>query len=106
MKKIIIASAAVTALIAAIYISFGFSEVKNNVKSEDETKAVILNADNMVTVKEYMEKIGLFNPGETKPFTILDVFTFTLPERDKEILKDGFTVPLEGIWNVIEDYTG
>lgn len=58
------------------------------------------------TVKKYREKIGIFKNGETAPETVLDVYVFSLPERDRILLNVGFDVTDDKLFSVIEDYTG
>ncbi|HOJ36483.1 MAG: hypothetical protein GXY95_06045 [Clostridiales bacterium] len=58
------------------------------------------------TVRAYEEKIAVFVEDETVPSQILDVFLFSLPPADAEILENGITVyGEESLARVIEDYT-
>ena len=59
-----------------------------------------------ITVKEYERKIGLFNEGETEPFAVIDIPVLTLPEADKEALKNGFKIASDKISDIIEDFSG
>lgn len=61
---------------------------------------------NVYTVREYREKIGIFKNGESEPYAVLDIYTFILPEKDRELLKNGFLVDEDMLYRVIEDYTG
>lgn len=58
------------------------------------------------TVREYNEKIGIFKNEETEPFATLDIYTFMLPEKDRELLKAGFVIDGDKLYGIIEDYTG
>lgn len=57
-------------------------------------------------VKKYNEKIGIFKNGSAEPERVLDIFVFSLPEKDRLLLDLGFTVGAESLDSVIEDYTG
>lgn len=37
-------------------------------------------------------KIGLYLPGEDTPRQVLDIFTYTLPDYDQQLLKEGIRV--------------
>ena len=75
--------------------------------TEQAAEAVSVFCDRQIyTVKEYNGKIGIFEEGEKNPFTVLDTFTFILPDYDRDMLKDGFTVDGKYLYGIIEDYTG
>jgi hypothetical protein len=58
------------------------------------------------TIRAYDEKIAVFIEDSTEPAEILDVYLFSLPPADAEILQDGITVfGDENLARVIEDYT-
>lgn len=65
-----------------------------------------LAAKDYYKIKEYNEKIGIFKNEESEPFAILDIYTFMLPEKDRELLKLGFVIDSDKLYSIIEDYTG
>ncbi len=95
MKKYILAATVCATLI--IPAALGFSSPPRSVDA--------IAVREIYTVKEYRGKIGIFEAGKEEPSAVLDVFVFTLPERDRKMLKDGFSVSEEEIFGVIEDYT-
>ena len=99
MKKLIIWAASVLFLAASFLIS-------NSLTSDAEPAAVPAFSESAVyRVKEYSEKIGIFTDGKNEPEQIINVFVFTLPERDRELLSNGFDVTEESLMSVIEDYS-
>ena len=69
------------------------------------TETAFVESENY-TVKEHFGKIGIFEEGAQTPLTVLDVYVFTLPEADRILLSEGFTVDRSSLQSVIEDYTG
>lgn len=58
-------------------------------------------------VKEYLGQIGIFSLDDGEIKYVIERYTKTLPEADKLLLQEGFTVSgTSGIYSVIEDYTG
>ena len=108
MKKSLILLIAVftllTAAIAPWNISSGDAEESVPVSATSEYSTD--NETELITVMEYNGKIGLFKDDEKSPFSVINVYTFILPEYDKAILKTGFKVERTGIESVIQDYTG
>ncbi|MBQ7669481.1 MAG: hypothetical protein IJS45_02025 [Clostridia bacterium] len=108
MKKYILLLIAASVLFSAVIVPLKFllKETTDPVPA-DVTPVYSGNTENeYITVKEYNEKIGLFKNDEETPYKIIDVFTFTLPESDKAMLKSGFTIKSDNIESVIQDYTG
>lgn len=57
------------------------------------------------TVREYGEKIGVFDEAD-ELIDIIDVYTKTLPEADRLMLKEGIVIDSEKELNsLIEDYS-
>ena len=58
-------------------------------------------------VKEYEGQIGIFSLEGGEIRYVIDRYIKTLPEADKRLLREGFVViGIQGIYSVIEDYTG
>ena len=56
-------------------------------------------------IKEYEGRIGVFEPDGTL-VEMIDVYTKTLPEADKQLLKEGFTViGKRSLASLKEDYS-
>lgn len=58
-------------------------------------------------VKEYLGVIGIFSvPDNTLVYSV-EINVKTLPEADRRLLREGFEViGINGVYSVIEDYTG
>ncbi|MBE6531106.1 MAG: hypothetical protein E7679_03300 [Ruminococcaceae bacterium] len=62
-------------------------------------------ADTVWIIREYGERIGIFNESD-ELIDIIDVYTKTLPEADRLLLKEGIVVSSEKQLNsLIEDYS-
>lgn len=58
-------------------------------------------------LREYEQKIGIFEEGQRTPFQILDVYVFTLPLADQKALQHGIRISSENeLLARIEDFTG
>ncbi|MBQ4042410.1 MAG: hypothetical protein IJD06_00320 [Clostridia bacterium] len=58
-------------------------------------------------LREYEQKIGIFEEGQRTPFQILDVYVFTLPAADQKALQHGIRISSEKeLLARIEDFTG
>ena len=58
-------------------------------------------------VKEHLGLIGIFSLENGEIRYVIERYTKTLPEADKRLLREGFVViGMNGIYSVIEDYTG
>lgn len=58
------------------------------------------------TIRDYNGRIALFVRNNENPETVYDIFTDSLPEKDKENLRKGITVETEDeAKSLIEDYT-
>ena len=108
MKKYFMLLISVSVLIATVVVPFQLLSV-----AKDESVPASAEAEypenietEYITVKEYNGKIGLFKSGEETPYDVIEVYTFTLPDYDKTILKTGFEIERENIESVIQDYTG
>ncbi|MBQ8604312.1 MAG: hypothetical protein IJ410_05690 [Oscillospiraceae bacterium] len=49
-------------------------------------------AETMYIVKEYGGKVAVFDPDETEPVAVYEVYVHLLPENDIEILRKGIKV--------------
>ncbi len=58
------------------------------------------------TVAEYQGKIAVFKNGGSIPFEIYDSYVETLPDHDRELLKNGIRADsTDELQKIIEDYT-
>lgn len=93
---------------AAFLITGAASAVVNNkpVKNPTTTSSASSVMQNYYIVREYNGKLAVFKNSDKYPTTIYDVFVFTFPEADKELLKKGIKVTSEhDLRKLIEDYT-
>jgi hypothetical protein len=75
-------------------------------KVEGLSTEVTVSSTLSIQYRAYDEKIAVFIEDSTEPAEILDVYLFSLPPADAEILQDGITVfGDENLARVIEDYT-
>lgn len=73
----------------------------------EETEAAESTASEemVLIVREYRERIGIFNEGD-ELIDIIDVYTRTLPEADRLMLKEGIVIKSKNELNsLIEDYS-
>lgn len=116
MKKFII-FAFPALLAAAIILTFTLSRLpgaadiipdkqENTPASADAVQVLSTGSKDAYTIKEYNEKIGIFKHGESVPEKVLNVYVFSLPERDRTLLGLGFDIDGSALDSVIEDYTG
>ena len=107
MKKLI-RSAAVTLVIVTVAAIKCFPYIKSSVNKEDCTYASGSGekTETYYRVREYKGKIGVFDDETNDLVKMIDVFVFTLPENDKRILFEGYSVERDMLNSVIEDYTG
>lgn len=78
-----------------------------------ETVDIYVPSDKEVTdnceeylIKEYEGRIGIFDASGTL-VEMIDVYIKTLPEADKQLLKEGFTViGKKSLTSIKEDYSG
>ena len=76
----------------------------NGIETEKELPA--FDEITYYTVKDHCGKIGIFESGKDSPSAVLDVYVFTLPYVDRNMLEHGFTVDENSVIGIIEDYTG
>ena len=76
-------------------------EINNQKNKLERIKKAYING--VFELKEYNEKIGVFK-NNALVYTI-DTYVFTLPEADKQLLKNGIKVnSIEELENLIEEY--
>ena len=108
-------------LVISLWISFNYSNTNELVTEEifiqteyvyvvkDEpqgTETEAQNTEKIYTVREYMDKIGIFDENGTL-INVLEVYVKTLPEADKRMLSEGFqVVGIKQLNAIIEDYDG
>ncbi|MBR4036168.1 MAG: hypothetical protein IKJ05_05500, partial [Oscillospiraceae bacterium] len=61
---------------------------------KDSQGKIISPANYTVTyvIKEYGGKVAVFNPDETEPMAVYEVYVHLLPENDIELLRKGIPV--------------
>ena len=65
------------------------AESNLNPKGENTSDNVKSVPSPLYTVKEYKGVIGIYNFGESTPFKTENLFVKNLPEKDREIIKNG-----------------
>lgn len=84
-----------------IYVPIYFEET---VKTEEESTST--SQIKYFTVKNYGQKIGVFNEEQTL-VSVIEVYTKTLPKADRDLLEKGMVVFSEDeLRRIVEDYTG
>ncbi|MEG2286115.1 MAG: hypothetical protein RSB90_11175 [Eubacterium sp.] len=80
------------------------------------TSAITITIDNInndvpkapiYVLKEFNNKIGVYRYGKTSPERSIDVFTDSLPQKDRDELKDGVLIYSDTeLQRLIEDFDG
>ena len=84
-------------------VQTGYSDDGGNTENIQATHDT---SDTMRTVRAHGEKIGVFDAAGTLEY-VIDVYLFTLPPTDQELLAQGICVSSEAeLAALIEDYTG
>ena len=100
MKKLIIIT--VTVILAFTIINFSLITAKSasgDIDAAPQSRTYIIG--------EYNGKVACFEKGTDEPFIITDVYIKYLPERDKELLRDGIELDdAKLLSRVLEDYRG
>ncbi|MCR4926031.1 MAG: hypothetical protein K5917_07060 [Clostridiales bacterium] len=112
MKKRFIISATVIAVLFLFAFPFVFTQSKES-KSTVYKSNTALNEISTTEAQSYLyllkiydEKIGVFRPNESSPYTIIDTNTDDLPDTDKELLSKGIALYSDSeLQKAIEDYT-
>ena len=89
---------------AKTHIETEYVYVRGDIK---ETAGIMKDSDTEVVyfVREYMGVIGIFLPDGTL-FQIIETHVKTLPDADKQLLKEGFEIIGQRALNsIIEDYS-
>lgn len=80
--------------------------VRPDVPPDTSRDTAVQNTQEVYMVREYMGKIGIFLSDGTLS-EVLEVYTKTLPEADRRLLREGIVVNGKKQLNaLIEDYTG
>lgn len=93
----------ISSLFATIAMFTSLSSLNNN-----EITEIISTTKNEIvyTLKSYKGKIALFIGDETVPYEIFDVYLFSLPEKDVNVLENGIkVVGINKVQALIEDFT-
>ena len=108
MKKYLLVSliGAILLLSFSVYTTMIRSRSSRTDPIEAECELPTFEETSYYTVKDHCGKIGIFESGKDSPSLILDVYVFTLPKTDRDMLEHGFTVDENSVTGVIEDYTG
>ena len=78
-----------------------------SVIASEYTESSALQRKPIYIMKESDGKIAIFDADTGNIQKTLDVYIFTLPQRDKEYLKEGILIFSEQeLYSLIEDYTG
>lgn len=97
---------------------FSSSDESSTDTVSEECAADVLPAENGLSVevsagesdalyiKNYGNFIGIWKNPNEKPYMILEVQTFTLPEADRNLIEKGFCIPADELDSLICDYTG
>ena len=90
-----------------ISTSMRISAMRDEYAAAIRTQGSVSETVSLYTLREHDGRIGIFESGNKTPLKILDVYTFTLPEADREALKRGIRVYSdEALLSLIEDFTG
>ena len=110
MNKKYVACLALLFLISAVILCFSVIKKPERAASDEASAAFSLKSVNearsLFTVKANGEKIGVYASANDKLFLSLDTYLFTLPEKDRVLIENGFSVDKNEVFHVVEDYTG
>ncbi len=57
-------------------------------------------------LKEWDGRVALFSEGQAEPLTVYDIYVATLPEEERQLLKEGIVVNNEeALASILENYT-
>ena len=80
-----------------VYVYMGTSPTTEQTDATKEERVWI--------IREYEERIGVFSEGG-ELVKVIDVYTKTLPEADRRLLREGIRVTSEKqLYSIIEDYS-
>lgn len=80
-----------------VYVYMGTSPTTEQTDATEEERVWI--------IREYEERIGVFSEGG-ELVKVIDVYTKTLPEADRRLLREGIRVTSEKqLYSIIEDYS-
>ena len=105
IKLIVIFSSVLLVLLSFFYILTARKIDKIENKSEESIQVFdeVSQETAVYKIKEYNGKIGIFE-NDALIYT-LDVYLFTLPEKDKKLLSEGIQVSSkEELYEIIEEY--
>ncbi len=95
-----------TSIVFYTMIAIKINSLNKNQKNDDLPvfeETIDFDSKTSYILKEYNGKIGIFE-NEALIYT-LDTYIFTLPEKDKKLLKDGIEVSTkEELYELIEEY--
>ena len=99
------ATAAAYAAVTAGLFLIGSAKVDVTPQNYGGTLTVFAPKDGeSFVVRETNGVIGVFRRGVDEPLYTLDVFVFTLPEREQELLRDGIECDAEGLLYLLDSY--
>lgn len=104
----VLLTGAVLLLVCSIGVYSGIRRIPEEEAPPRERPTASVGAPGpLFVLREFEEKIGIFEEEKQTPFQILDVYVFTLPERDQIALQGGIRIySEEELWARIEDFTG
>lgn len=118
MKKLIyiIAALAVIAFtVPQLYNKLNESQDNFSQKTETESSCeeetapaekVFSDESEVLYIGEYKGRVGIWKNPASKPYLVLDTYTFALPESDRKMIEKGFYITAEELDGLICDYTG
>lgn len=84
MKKILLA---LCTLFCTTLIAISIYAMKNT-----GSQPIVSPTEATYVIKEYGGKVAVFNPDETEPMAVYEVYVHLLPENDIELLRKGIPV--------------
>ncbi|MGN0539696.1 MAG: hypothetical protein ACI4KI_07580 [Candidatus Fimenecus sp.] len=101
-KKVKASVFALLCAFSALILTLSFVNTEPN----EEEKMQNTASATVYTVADYQGKIAVFKNREKTPFEIYDSYVSSLPEEDRELLKNGIQTESESeLQKIIEDYT-
>ena len=75
-----------------------------NVKALSSTESIGETQRIVYTLGDYHGRIALYSNNNEIPIKVYDIFTDSLPQTDKELIKNGIEVAHDQLPEIIEDY--
>lgn len=95
-------------IVIALFLVFTIPHyyIENPAEQEISSETSSANTQPVLyIVRSYEGKLSVFNPGESKPFEILDINVDSLPLKDRELLNVGINITSkQQLRDILEDY--